>query len=89
MEPGAKSKAHKHVNFEEFIILDGELIDYDNNVFKKGDIVTYEPGSKHSSYTKKGCFILVLSFFINKGSDLPILVMRQIFSLSGLIIPIL
>ena len=66
MEPGAKSKAHKHVNFEEFIILDGELIDPDNKIFKKGDVVTYEPGSRHSSYTKNGCLILVFMRALNK-----------------------
>ena len=67
MEPGAKSKLHEHVNFEEFIMLDGELIDPDNNTFKKGDIVTYEPGSKHSSYTKHGCLILVFMRTRNKA----------------------
>jgi len=66
MEPGAKSKDHEHINFEEFIILDGELIDSDNNALKKGDIVTYEPGSKHSSYTKNGCLILVFMRTLNK-----------------------
>ena len=59
MEPGAKSKLHEHVNFEEFIMLDGELIDNDNKIFKKGDIVTFSPGSNHSSYSKSGCLILV------------------------------
>jgi len=59
MEPGAKSKPHKHINFEEFIILDGELTDSDNTVFTKGNIITFEPNSKHSSYTKNGCLILV------------------------------
>ena len=67
MEPGAKSKLHEHVNFEEFIMLDGQLIDPDNNVFKKGDIVTYEPGSQHSSYTKNGCLILVFMRALNKA----------------------
>ena len=66
MEPGAKSKLHEHVNFEEFIILDGELIDPDNKIFKKGDVVTYEPGSRHSSYTKNGCLILVFMRALNK-----------------------
>jgi anti-sigma factor ChrR (cupin superfamily) len=66
MEPNAKSKLHEHVSFEEFIMLDGELIDPDNSVFKKGDIVTYEPGSKHSSYTKNGCLILVFMRTLNK-----------------------
>jgi len=69
MKPGAKSKLHEHTNFEEFIILEGELIDPDNNVLKKGDIVTYEPGSKHSSYTKDGCLILVFMRALNKAID--------------------
>jgi len=67
MEPGAKSKLHQHTNFEEFIILDGELIDPDNKIFKKGDVVTFEPGSIHSSYTKNGCLILVFMRALNKA----------------------
>jgi anti-sigma factor ChrR (cupin superfamily) len=59
MEPGAKSLLHKHINYEEFLMLDGELIDPDNEVFKKGDFITFEPGSSHSSYTKTGCLLLV------------------------------
>ena len=59
MEPGAKSLPHKHTNYEEFLILDGELIDPDNKIFKKGDFVTFEPGSSHFSYTKIGCLLLV------------------------------
>ncbi|MDC0247916.1 cupin domain-containing protein [Pelagibacteraceae bacterium] len=66
MDPGAQSKFHEHTNFEEFIMLDGELTDPDNNIFKKGDIITYEPGSKHSSYTKNGCLILVFMRALNK-----------------------
>ena len=66
MEPGAKSKLHEHTNFEEFIMLEGELVDPDNKVFKKGDIVTFEPGSNHSSYTKVGCLILVFMRSLNK-----------------------
>ena len=66
MEPGAKSLPHEHTNYEEFLILDGELIDPDNKVFKKGDFVTFEPGSQHSSYTKDGCLILVFMRGINK-----------------------
>ena len=67
MEPGAKTKLHEHTNFEEFIMLDGELIDPDDNIFKKGDIVTYEPGSRHSSHTKDGCLILVFMRALNKA----------------------
>ena len=59
MEPGAKSLPHKHINYEEFLVLDGELIDPDNTIFKKGDFITFEPESSHSSYTKTGCLLLV------------------------------
>ena len=66
MEPGAKSIPHEHINYEEFYMLDGELVDADGKVFKKGDIVSFEPGSKHSSYTKNGCLILVFMRSRNK-----------------------
>ena len=66
MEPGSKSLAHQHMGFEEFFMLDGELIDTDGRIFKKGDLVTFEPGSKHSSHTKSGCLVLVFMRGINK-----------------------
>ena len=67
MEPGAKSLSHEHTGFEEFFMLEGELIDSDNKVFKKGDFVYFEPGSQHSSYTKNGCLVLVFMRGINKA----------------------
>tara|TARA_B100001146_G_C15946622_1_gene333698 strand:- start:248 stop:592 length:345 start_codon:yes stop_codon:yes gene_type:complete len=66
MNSETKSLPHQHKNYEEFIMLDGELIDPDNKVFKKGDIVTFEPDSSHSSYTKNGCLILVFMREKNK-----------------------
>ena len=66
MEPGAKSIPHEHVSYEEFYMLDGELIDVDGKVFKKGDFVSFEPGSEHSSYTKNGCLVLVFMRGINE-----------------------
>ena len=66
MEPGARSLLHEHNGFEEFLMLEGELIDLDNKVFKKGDFVTFKPGSQHSSYTKEGCLILVFMRGINQ-----------------------
>jgi len=68
LEPGAKTISHTHLGFEEFLILEGELIDSDGAVFKKGNFVTFEPGSKHSSHTKKGCLILTFMRGINKPS---------------------
>jgi len=58
LEPGTKTIPHIHSGHEEFLILDGELIDSDGTIFKKGDFVSYEPNSSHSSFTKNGCLIL-------------------------------
>ena len=66
MEPGAKSLPHEHTGFEEFFMLDGELIDADGKMFKKGDFVSFEPGSQHSSYTINGCLVLVFMRGINQ-----------------------
>ena len=66
MAPGARSLKHRHQNYEEFYILDGELKDGDGQIFKKGDFVTFEPGSTHSSYSEKGCLILVFMRSRNK-----------------------
>ena len=66
MEPGAKSLPHKHNGFEEFLMLEGELIDPDGRIFKKNDFVSFEPGSKHSSHTIKGCLVLVFMRGINQ-----------------------
>ena len=66
MEPGSKSLPHEHTGFEEFLMLDGELIDPDGKIFKKGDFISFEPGSKHSSHTIKGCLVLVFMRGINQ-----------------------
>ena len=58
LDPGTKTVPHVHTGNEEFLILDGELIDSDGTIFKKGDFISYEPNSSHSSYTEKGCLIL-------------------------------
>ena len=29
-------------------------------LFEKGDFVRFEPGTKHSSYSNKGCTLLVI-----------------------------
>ena len=66
MEPGSKSLPHEHTGFEEFLMLDGELIDPDGKIFKKGDFISFEPGSKHSSHTINGCLVLVFMRGINQ-----------------------
>ena len=66
MDPGAKSLHHIHQGYEEFYVIKGELQDADGKVFKKGDFVTFEPDTEHSSYTKNGCLLIVFMRGINK-----------------------
>ena len=66
MDPNAKSLSHIHTGYEEFLMMEGELTDPDGKTFKKGDFVTFEPRSTHSSHTKDGCLILVFMRGINQ-----------------------
>ena len=61
-EPESSSSLHKHKGYEEFYVIDGELIDDDGKVFKKGDYIKFEKGTKHSSYSKNGCTLLVILY---------------------------
>ena len=67
MAQGARSLKHKHQNYEEFYVLEGELIDEDNTTLNKGDFISYKPGSQHSSFSKKGCLLLVFLRKKNKA----------------------
>ena len=60
MEAGAQSRPHEHLGFEEFLVLEGELIDCDGTTYRSGDFVRLLPGSKHSSQTPGGCTLLVM-----------------------------
>ena len=66
MQPGAKTIAHQHPGYEEFIILEGELIDSDGTVFKTGDFVSFVPGTNHSSHTETGCLLAVFEWRPNR-----------------------
>ena len=61
-EPESSSSLHKHKGYEEFYVIDGELIDDDGKVFKKGDYIKFEKGTKHSSYSITGCTLLVILY---------------------------
>ena len=66
LEVGTKTLPHIHKGYEEFLILEGELIDSDGTIFKKGDFISYKPESGHYSHTKKGCLILTFMRGQNK-----------------------
>ena len=58
MSPGAETFWHEHPGMEDFMILEGELIESDGRVLKAGDFISYSPGSSHSSRTETGCFLV-------------------------------
>lgn len=59
MAPDAATLPHVHPGFEEFLIIEGDLVDSDGAVFVAGDFVSYAPGTRHNSATRSGCLILV------------------------------
>ena len=58
MEPGAVTIPHTHDCMEEFLILEGELVESDGTVLKKGDVASYRPGTRHNSRTETGCLLI-------------------------------
>ncbi len=68
MEPNTSTKAHEHMGHEEFLVLEGHLIDLDGAEYKTGDFVHFLPGSKHSSHSVDGCLLMV----VLRGSNRPL-----------------
>lgn len=62
MQPGATTIEHDHRGFEEFLVIEGELIDSDGTVFKAGEFVSFAPGSRHWSRTETGCLLAVFEW---------------------------
>jgi anti-sigma factor ChrR (cupin superfamily) len=62
MQPGAVTIAHDHPGMEEFLIIEGDLVDGDGTVFGPGDFVSYEAGTRHNSRTESGCVIAVFEW---------------------------
>jgi len=67
MAPGSRSLPHEHVDFEDFFVADNELVDDDGTVFRPGDVVSFRPGTCHSSMTPEGCTLIV---FLRQGNRL-------------------
>ncbi len=59
MPAGMTTRGHRHNGEEHFFVVEGELIDSDGTVFRKGDIVSYRGGTEHSSHTPGGCLLVV------------------------------
>lgn len=59
MPAGMTTRPHRHNGHEQFLILEGELIENDGTVFRKGDLVWLRDGTEHCSYTPNGCLLAV------------------------------
>lgn len=59
MAPGASSAPHRHRGAEEFYVLEGELVDFDGQIYRAGDFVRLAAGTAHTSLSPAGCKLLV------------------------------
>lgn len=59
MAPGVATIPHEHTCHEQFLVLDGELIDHDGYVYKKGDFVLLKEGTIHNSRTETGTTLAI------------------------------
>ena len=44
-----------------FLMIEGEIIDNDGTVYRKGDVVWLAPGTEHTSHSPNGALIAVYS----------------------------
>lgn len=59
MDPGHTTTQHVHTKGEEFLILEGDLVDHDGYKYGPGDLVWLREGTEHYSYSPNGCLIAV------------------------------
>lgn len=58
MEPGAMTIEHTHRFNEDYLILEGDIIEPDGRVLGPGDFVHYDAGTTHNSRTETGCLVI-------------------------------
>jgi anti-sigma factor ChrR (cupin superfamily) len=59
MPAGMTTRPHRHNGHEQFLILEGELIENDGTTLRKGDLVWLRDGTEHCSYSPNGCLLAV------------------------------
>lgn len=58
-KPGGVSIPHEHLGYEEFVLLEGDLIDHDGYVYRAGDCVSLKKGSRHFTRSDTGATVAV------------------------------
>ena len=59
MEAGHTTTTHTHLGDEEFLVLEGEIVDHDGHRYGKGDLVWLESGTMHNSFSPEGALLAV------------------------------
>jgi mannose-6-phosphate isomerase-like protein (cupin superfamily) len=59
MAAGSSSQPHEHTCHEQFLVVEGEVIDHDGYVYRPGDFVLLRKGTQHSSHTLTGATLAV------------------------------
>ncbi|MEM9605163.1 MAG: cupin domain-containing protein [Pseudomonadota bacterium] len=62
MAPGTVTTPHVHAVREEFMVLEGDIIESDGTVLGPGDYIIYEPGTEHCSRTETGAVLIGFDF---------------------------
>jgi anti-sigma factor ChrR (cupin superfamily) len=62
MQPGAETLVHEHEGVEDYLILEGDIVESDGTVLGPGDFVSYRPGTTHNSRTKTGCLLIAFEW---------------------------
>ena len=62
MEPGTQTTGHVHSVREQYLILEGDIVESDGTVLGTGDFVIYEPGTEHNSRTENGCLLIGIDY---------------------------
>jgi len=58
MDAGTETTRHVPTVREEYLIIEGDLVESDGTELGPGDFVIYEPGTEHNSRTVNGCFMV-------------------------------
>ena len=59
MAPVHVTASHRHGRNEEFLVVEGEIIDHDGYRYGPGDLVSLRDGTEHCSRSPDGCLLAV------------------------------
>ena len=58
MAAGTETTPHVHNMREQYLIIEGDVVESDGTTYGPGDYIIYESGSEHSTRTINGCVII-------------------------------